>query len=60
MITVTKMNEREIIINHRLIEMIETTPDTTITMNTGKKIIVRDSLDEIMSRIAIYDKGAGK
>ena len=51
MILVTKLNEKEIIINSNLIELIETTPDTTITMTTGRKIIVRETLDEIMERI---------
>ena len=56
MITVTKLNDREITINNDLIEMIETTPDTTITMSTGKKIMVRESVEEIVARIVEYRK----
>ncbi|MCL2707485.1 MAG: flagellar FlbD family protein [Defluviitaleaceae bacterium] len=51
MIKVTKLNDREILINSSLIELIETTPDTTITMTTGRKIIVRESLEELIERI---------
>ena len=54
MITVTKINDKEIIINTDHIEMVETTPDTTITMTTGRKIIVLEPLDEIMERIKAY------
>jgi len=56
MISITKLNEQELVINSSLIELIESTPDTTITMTTGRKIIVRESLEEVMDRIAAYQK----
>jgi flagellar protein FlbD len=56
MISVTKLNDREIIINAGLIELIESTPDTTITMTTGRKIIVRETVDEVVSRVILYNK----
>jgi flagellar protein FlbD len=56
MISITKLNEQEVVINSSLIELIESTPDTTITMTTGKKIIVRESLEDVMDRIAAYQK----
>lgn len=54
MITVTKINDRDIIVNCDLIELIETTPDTTLTMTTGKKIIVLDTVDEILNKVVSY------
>jgi flagellar protein FlbD len=56
MISITKLNEQELVINSSLIELIESTPDTTITMTTGRKIIVRESLEDVMDRIAAYQK----
>ena len=56
MIVVTKINDKEITINNDLIEMIESTPDTTITMSTGKKIIVRESVEEIVARVVEFRK----
>ncbi|MDR1663308.1 MAG: flagellar FlbD family protein [Clostridiales bacterium] len=56
MISVTKLNDREIVINAGLIELIESTPDTTITMTTGRKIIVRETVDEVVSRVILYNK----
>ena len=54
MITVTKINDRDIVVNCDLIELIETTPDTTLTMTTGKKIIVLDTVDEILNKVVAY------
>lgn len=54
MINVTKLNGKEIILNCDLIETIESLPDTTITTTTGKKIIVKDSVDDIIDSIVKY------
>ena len=54
MITVTKLNDRDMIVNCDLIELIENTPDTTLTMTTGKKIIVLDTVDEILNKVVAY------
>lgn len=51
MITVTRLNDKELIINSDYIECFEETPDTTITMTTGRKIIVKESVDEILEKI---------
>jgi len=54
MITVTKINDRDIVVNCDLIEIIETTPDTTLTMTTGRKIIVLDTVDEVLNKVVAY------
>jgi flagellar protein FlbD len=51
MVAVTKLNEKEIVINANLIEMIEANPDTTITMANGRKLIVKEPLTDIVERI---------
>lgn len=56
MIDVTKMNNINITINDDLIETIEETPDTVITLNTGKKIIVKESRLEIVNLIKSFKK----
>jgi len=56
MIEVTKLGGDEIIINAELIESIQATPDTVITMTTDKKILVKDSVEEIVEKVIIYKK----
>ena len=54
MIKVTKLNSDEIVVNAELIEFVEANPDTVISLTNGKKIIVRESPDEIIQRAAAY------
>ena len=54
MVQVTRFNKEEILINAELIEMIEATPDTVITMTTGKKFIVKETKEEMVDKIIKY------
>jgi len=56
MISVTRLNDKEHIINCDLIESIEANPDTTITMTTGKKIIAKESVDEVIDKVITYKR----
>jgi len=56
MIEVTKLGGDEIIINAELIESIQATPDTVITLTTDKKILVKDSVEEIVDKVIAYKK----
>lgn len=56
MIKITKMGGEKITINAELIESIQATPDTIITLTTNKKIIVKDSVDEIVKKVITYKK----
>ena len=54
MIDVTKINGIKMSINPDLIEVIETTPDTVITLTTGRKIIVKEGRQEIKNLVLSY------
>ncbi|ABY92969.1 MAG: Flagellar FlbD family protein [Caldanaerobacter subterraneus] len=54
MIYVTRLNNEEFIINAELIEFIEKTPDTVISLTTGKKIVVKETPEEIIQRVIEY------
>jgi flagellar protein FlbD len=54
MIRVTRINNHSILLNSDLIEQIETVPDTTIALTTGQRLFVRESADEILSRIVQF------
>ncbi|MBR6228248.1 MAG: flagellar FlbD family protein [Eubacterium sp.] len=47
MIDVTRMNGTVLSLNDDLIESVEETPDTVISLTTGKKVLVKESRQEI-------------
>ena len=54
MIRVTRLNGTEFSVNAELIEQIESTPDTVITLTTGNNIVVRETADEVTRRVVSY------
>lgn len=54
MIRVTRLNDKEFVINTDLIKTIEATPDTVIRLVSEDKYVVRESVDEIIRRIVDY------
>ena len=56
MIDVTRMNGSVLTINNHLIESVEETPDTVITLTTGKKIIVKESRQEVKNLVKLYER----
>ncbi|HTX02949.1 MAG TPA: flagellar FlbD family protein [Candidatus Acidoferrales bacterium] len=56
MIALRRLNNQPIIINCDLIEFIESTPDTVITLTSGNKLIVRDSLEEIRKKVIDFKR----
>jgi len=59
MIKLTRFNHSELIVNADLIEFIEQTPDTVVTMVTGRKVLVLESAEEIVKRVVTYRHEAG-
>lgn len=51
MIWLTRLNHVRVVLNADLIEMIEITPDTVVTLTTGQKITLLESPDEIVERV---------
>jgi len=54
MIKVTRLNNSEVVINDDLIEFVESIPDTIISLTDGKKIMVKETPDEIIRRVANF------
>ena len=54
MIKVTRLNGSELVINADLIETIEERPDTIITLTNEHRFVVRESIDELLNRLAAY------
>lgn len=56
MIVITRLNDKEMVINADLIETVEENPDTTITMTTGRKIIAKQTSKEIIDKVVEYKR----
>lgn len=56
MIEITKLNGTKILINAELIETVEETPDTVISLTTGKKIIIKESRQDVKNLVKSYRK----
>lgn len=54
MISVTRLNGSALALNPSLIERIERTPDTVLSLVTGTKYVVAESLEEIIERIQAF------
>ncbi len=54
MISVTKFNGEVMVVNAELIETIEKTPDTIISLITGKKYMVKETVEEIVAKVVEY------
>lgn len=54
MIRVTRLNNKEFVVNAELILFVEETPDTVITLLNHEKMVVRESADEIVRRVIEY------
>lgn len=57
MIELTKMNSEKFFLNPNLVEMVEMTPDTLISMMSGKKYYVLESVGEVSEKFRQYYVG---
>lgn len=56
MISVTRLNGAELVVNDDLIEFIERTPETVLSMTDGKKVTIKDSVEDVMQKILSFRK----
>jgi flagellar protein FlbD len=54
MIVLTKLNNALIAVNSDLIQYVEETPDTVITMTNNDKVVVRESMKEIIHKVVHF------
>lgn len=59
MISVTRLNGSPMWLNALMVEIVEETPDTYITLVTGKRLIVLEKADEVISKIKDYNREIG-
>jgi flagellar protein FlbD len=57
MIKVTRLNGKEFVVNADLIQYLEETPDTIITLVNHEKVVVKEKVDEVIRRVIEYNRG---
>lgn len=56
MIRLTRLDGEPFVLNAELIRYVEARPDTFITLTTGERLVVRESMDEVMERAVRYQQ----
>ena len=56
MIKLTLYNDSDVIVNADLIEFVERTPDTLVTLTTGKKVMVKESVEDVIGKAIAYHR----
>lgn len=54
MIQLTRLNSKALIVNSDLIKFVEQSPDTTVTLLTGEKIVVLEKPGDVIARIVAF------
>lgn len=56
MITVTRLNGKQVVVNAELIKFVEATPDTIIKLTSGDTLMVKETLQEVVELAVDYGK----
>jgi flagellar protein FlbD len=54
MIKLTRLNNQPLVLNADLIKLIENTPDTVLTLVNGEKIVVLESIEQVIEKIVEF------
>ncbi|MGC8759836.1 MAG: flagellar FlbD family protein [Bryobacteraceae bacterium] len=56
MIRLTRINETPFYVNAELIEFVDQTPDTVLTLTNGEKVRVRERAEEVVEKVIVYKR----
>jgi flagellar protein FlbD len=56
MIMVTRFDGTRLAVNVQLIEFVEATPDTVLSMTTGRKLIVRETPEQVVDAVVAFKR----
>ena len=54
MIFLTRLNDKQVVVNAELIKIIEATPDTLLTLTNGEHMMVRESVADVVAKAIDY------
>jgi len=60
MITVTRLNGKQMVVNAELIKFVESAPDTIIKLTTGDSIMVKESMQQVVEMAVDYGRSLRK
>ena len=60
MIRLTRLNDKEFVMNADMIEFVAATPDTIVSTISGKKIMVREPVDEVAELVIAYKRNCSQ
>jgi flagellar protein FlbD len=60
MIQLTRLNSRPFVLNADLIKLIENAPDTVITLLSGEKLVVMETIPEILTRVSEFHRRSAR
>jgi len=60
MIHLTRINRQALVLNSDLIEHIEATPDTVVSLTNGQKLVVLEPIDEVVRRVIAFRRSIGQ
>ena len=56
MIKLTRLDGEAFILNAELIRYVENRPDTYVTLTTGERVVVTESMDDVVQRTIEYQR----
>lgn len=56
MIYLTRLNKRPVVVNSDLIKFIERTPDTLLTLINGDRLMVKESIEEVVRKVIEFGR----
>ena len=56
MINLTRLNGAEIVVNANVLESLEATPDTVLSLTSGQKLVVRETISEVVEKVIRYQR----
>jgi flagellar protein FlbD len=59
MVVVTRMDGSHLILNAVMIETVESTPDTVVTMVSGRKFVIKEPAADLVERATVYYRRVG-
>lgn len=58
MIKVSRLKGKEFVVNADMIKYVESTPDTLITLLNNERVMVAESVDEVVRRVLEFRRAA--